>query len=294
MGVSGPVGISSGELSATIAPLGAELLSLTDADGREFMTDADPAWWTGHAPLLFPIVGGLGGDRYRLDGQDYSLPRHGFARRSLFECVTQEPGRALFRLADSAETRAAYPFAFVLEMEFSLDGWTLGMNATVHNPGRAMLPFSFGYHPAFAWPLPGGGAKLAHYIEFERDEPAEIRRLDEAGLVAFEESSPMQGRFLRLDPAQYEADAMIWDRLESRKLTYCGEQGGPALEISFPEMPYLGIWQKPGARFICIEPWAGLADDDGFGGDFREKRGVMELAPGESRSFRVDVTVHPG
>ena len=86
---------------------------------------------------------------------------------------------------------------------------------------------------------------------------------------------------------------MIWDDLASRRLQYRGTNG-VALEIAFPDTPYLGIWQKPGAPFICIEPWAGLADDTDFNGDFRDKRGVMELAPGASRSFRMDVTVRHG
>jgi galactose mutarotase-like enzyme len=291
--MSGMVRLAGGDLAAIISPLGAELQSLSDAAGREYMTDADPAFWTGHAPLLFPIVGGLNGDSYRLDGQEYPLPRHGFARRSRFELVEAAWDRALLRLTDSDETRAAYPFAFVLEMEFTLQGCTLSMAATVRNPGTGVLPFSFGYHPAFAWPLPGGGEKLAHCIEFERDEPACIRRLNEAGLLAWSETSPVAGRIMALHPSQYDRDAIIWDELASRRLTYRSPDG-PALEIAFPELPCLGIWQKPGANFICIEPWAGQADPAGFSGDFRDKPGVMLLPPGESRSFRMDVTVHAG
>ncbi|MEJ2456806.1 MAG: aldose 1-epimerase family protein [Novosphingobium sp.] len=172
------VTISSGDLTARINPFGAELWSLTDAQGREFMTDGDPAFWPGHAPLLFPVVGGLHANRYRLDGQEYELPRHGFARRSTFETVEAAEGRARFRLRDSAETRAVYPFAFALEMTFVLDGTTLHMAATVRNSGDAALPFSFGYHPAFAWPLPGGADKADHVIAFASPEPQPVRRVD--------------------------------------------------------------------------------------------------------------------
>jgi len=290
--MSEAVAIASEGLAARIDPQGAELLSLTDAAGREYMTDADPAFWAGHAPLLFPIVGGLAGDVYRLGGQTYALPRHGFARRSRFELAEQEADRALFRLSDSTETRAAYPFAFVLEMGFALRGMVLAMEATVHNPGDAPLPFSFGYHPAFAWPLPGGGDKAGHRIEFEREEPQPIRRLDAAGLVAFEEKSPLAGKALALDPALFEADAVIWDRIASRGLSYVSPAGAQ-LDIAFPDTPMLALWQKPGADFLCIEPWAGMADPAGFAGDFREKPGIMELAPGEARSFRMDVAVRP-
>ncbi|MEJ2409222.1 MAG: aldose 1-epimerase family protein [Novosphingobium sp.] len=288
------VTISSGDLTARINPFGAELWSLTDAQGREFMTDGDPAFWPGHAPLLFPVVGGLHANRYRLDGQEYELPRHGFARRSTFETVEAAEGRARFRLRDSAETRAVYPFAFALEMTFVLDGTTLHMAATVRNSGDAALPFSFGYHPAFAWPLPGGADKADHVIAFASPEPQPVRRVDPVtGLLLPEgEPSPVEGYHLTLDAALFEADAMIWTDLASRSLTF-GTPGGAQLAMAFPDTPMLGLWQKPGAPFLCKEPWHGHADPVGFTGDFREKPGLENLEPGAARTFRMDVTVLP-
>ncbi len=286
------VTIASGALTARVHPLGAELWSLRDAQGREFMTDADPAFWTGHAPLLFPIVGALAGDRYRIDGDTFTLPRHGFARRMPFELAARDDDRVTFRLTDSTATCAVYPFAFVLEMAFVVDGATLRMTATVSNPGARPLPFAFGYHPAFAWPLPGGAAKAAHRVVFERDEPAALRVLDAAsGLVAPEpRATPVKGRELALSPDLFADDALIWDDLASRALCY-GADGGSWLDIAFPDTPMLGLWQKPGANYLCIEPWQGHADAVGFAGDFRERPGMVLLPPGERRHFRMDVTV---
>lgn len=286
------VTISSGDLTARINPLGAELSSLADRQDREFMTDADPAFWSGHAPLLFPIVGGLNEGRYRLDGQEYELPRHGFARHSLFEVIETGESQARFRLSESAETRAAYPFAFELETAFRLDGATLHVEATVRNPGGEVLPFSFGYHPAFAWPLPGGAEKADHVIAFAESEPQPIRRVDPStGLLLPDAvATPVEGHHLALDASLFEADAVIWNALTSRSLTF-GAPGGSQLSVGFPDTPMLGIWQKPGARFLCIEPWQGHADPLGFTGDFRDKPGIVQLAAGESRSFRMDVTV---
>lgn len=286
------VTLRSDALTASIDPLGAELWSLRDAEGRELMTDADPAFWSGHAPLLFPIVGALAGDQYRLGERHFAMPRHGFARRSQFALVEAEAGRALFRLEASEATRAVYPFDFRLDMAFALTGTTLAMTATVSNRGDAPMPFSFGYHPAFAWPLPFGGAAEDHRIVFERAESAPIRRLDPAtGLVAPEpQPSPVEGNIYAPAYADFEADALIWDDLQSRSLTY-GVPGQPKLRIDFPDMPMLGIWQKPGARFLCIEPWAGIADPLGCTGDFASKPGVRTLAPGAQQRLRMDVTL---
>lgn len=286
------VTIASEHLTARINPLGAELWSLTDAAGGEYMTDADPAFWTGHAPLLFPIVGALSDGRYRLGDTAHEMSKHGFARGSAFELAEQTAGEVRFLLTDDARSRNLYPFTFALEMAFRLDGWTLAMAASVTNRGDEAMPFSFGFHPAFAWPLPGGAAKDAYRIIFTEDEPGDIRRIDPAsGLVLPDPlPSPVEDRTLPLDPALFARDALIWDDLASRALTY-GAPGGASLAIAFPDTPILGIWQKPGANYICIEPWQGIADPEGFTGDFRKKPGIVSLPPGASRSFRMDVTI---
>ncbi|EIZ80791.1 aldose 1-epimerase [Novosphingobium sp. Rr 2-17] len=286
------VTITSGDLTARINPLGAELWSLTDRRGREYMTDADPAFWTGHAPVLFPIVGCVNGNRYRYEGAEYELSKHGFARHSTFEVVDAQDDRATFRLTDSDATRAHYPFAFVLELHFRLEAACLHVEASVANPGEAALPFSFGFHPAFAWPLPGGAAKADHVVAFEQPEPQPIRRIEPAsGLVLPEPfATPVEGHLLSPDASLFEADALIWDHLASRSVTF-GTPGAGQLAIAFPDSPMLGIWQKPGAAYLCIEPWQGIADPLGFCGDLRDKPGIISLAPGEARGFRMDVAV---
>jgi galactose mutarotase-like enzyme len=219
--------ITNGAFTARISPLGAELWSLTDPQGREYMTDADPAFWTGHAPLLFPIVGALRNGTYRLDGREYALPKHGFARTSRFELVQTYPNYARFRLADDAATRAVWPFPFTFHAEYALGGSTLAMAVTVHNTGDRPMPFSFGFHPAFAWPLPDGGAKDGHRVIFAKDEPAPIRRIDPAsGTLRREpQPTPVVGRELVPDAGLFEADALIWDHLASRSLVFAGASG---------------------------------------------------------------------
>jgi galactose mutarotase-like enzyme len=289
------VTIGSGELTARISPLGAELWSLTDAAGAEYMTDADPAFWSGRAPLLFPIVGSLSGDVMRLDGREFTLPRHGFARHRQFAAVHVDGGEARFRLTDSPDTRAVYPFGFVLEMTFRIEGMTLRMEASVFNPNAEALPFSFGFHPAFAWPLPGGFPKQDHRLVFEKFESPTLRQLipNSGELSPNSVPTPANSRELLLSEDLFRNDALIWDVFESKSLTY-GVDGGTNLDLHFPDTTSMGVWQVPGARYICIEPWQGYADPQGFTGDFREKPGVVLLDPGKTRSFRMDVTVRPG
>ena len=285
------VTIASPFLTAEISPLGAELQSLVDGEGRQLMTGADPAFWTGHAPVLFPIVGRLNNDRYRLDGAEYEMPKHGFARRSQFEVVRSDVGSVLFRLVDSDATRAIYPFAFALEMSFALLDRTLLMTATVTNTGDKPLPASFGFHPGFAWPLPFGGSKKDHVIRFEHGEPGALKEITPDGLIALgERSSPVVGDVLHLEDGLFADDALVWDGLASRRLHY-GVPGKPGLSIAFPDTGKLGIWMKPGARYVCVEPWAGMADPEGYLGDFRSKPGIFEIDASADRSFRMSVSV---
>jgi len=286
--MSALVAIGSGTLSAEINPLGAELTHLRDAAGRELMTNADPAYWTGHAPILFPIVGAVADDRYRLDGREYDMPKHGFARRSTFELVAAGEDRAEFRLGPSDATRADYPFDFALSVSFAIAGATLSIETTLANPGDRDLPASFGYHPAFAWPLPYGRPRAEHRMVFDAAEGA-VAVLDGAGLIAGERASPIDGRTLHLTDDLFADDALIWTPVTSRGLTY-GAEGAPQLRIAW-EAPELGVWTKPGAAYVCVEPWWGHADPAGFTGDFRDKPGVMRLAPGERRTFAMSVTL---
>ena len=283
------ISCGSEALRAAVNPYGAELSSLIDGDGAELMTNADPAYWTGRAPILFPIVGALAGDRYRLDGRDHAMPKHGFARRSTFAVVGVDDGRATFRLEASDDTRAVYPFDFTLTVDFRVVEATLTIETTLANPGDRDLPASFGYHPAFAWPLPYGGAREDHRLTFDADEAGKLLALTPDGLIAGERASPLDGRVLSLRDDLFADDALIWSPVASRGVTY-GMPGQPSLRLEW-DAAELGVWTKSGAAFVCVEPWWGHADPVGFDGEIWDKPGIMRLAPGESRTFAMSVTL---
>lgn len=282
--------IASEGLSARVDPLGAELVGLRDGEGRSLLHDRDPAWWASSAPLLFPIVGGLRGDAYRLDGRSHAMARHGVARRQTFALVEQAADRVVLRLTDTAATREAYPFTFAFEADYRIEGAALTMTLTATNMGATDMPVSMGYHPAFAWPLPYGEDRAVHRIRFDEPEPDALCLLDAAGLIATEErATPVEGRDLVFKDALFAADALIWRRLRSRGCLY-GADAGPQLRIDWSDMPSLGIWTKPGAPYVCIEPWDGIADRADFDGEIWDKPGIHRLAPGEGLSHWMRVT----
>ena len=271
----------AGEISATIKADGAELCSLQDADGHELLWQAGPLW-PSHSPILFPIVGQLAHDQFRIGDHTYPMTRHGFARRRRFDWVEQGRDHCRLELRDDAETLAVYPFPFCLALTYRIDAGALRLEYALTNPGTQTLPASLGAHPAFRWPL-RAGAQTDYRIDFATPEPAPIWRLKAGLLDTLPRPTPVDGCTLQLDPALFEHDAIMMLEVRSRSLLYLGPDAG--LEFTWDGFPNLGLWQKPGAEFICIEPWHGYASPAEWNGEFRDKPGLVLIRPGQTHIF---------
>jgi galactose mutarotase-like enzyme len=283
--------IASSALTVEISALGAELATVRDHSGRDLLWSGDPAFWSGRAPILFPFIGMLRDGRYRLGGREYAMPKHGFARRSMFEILPGSADAVAMRLDASAETRPIYPFDFRLELAFVVQASALDVTATIANRGDGPMPASFGFHPALRWPLPFDRPRAQHVIRFDAPEPAPVRRIDGDGLLIPQaQPTPVEGDRLALCDELFVDDALLFDRLVSRSVAYSAGSG-PRIEVSFKDFDTLGVWTKPGAPFICIEPWRGLPDPEGFNGDVRDKPGIIDIPAGEARTLSVRLTL---
>lgn len=277
-------------ISATIVGQGAELVSLRDAEGTEFLWQAGPEWRR-HSPVLFPIVGRLKGDQLRHRGQSYPMTQHGFARDRQFAWAEQGDRACKLVLTDDAETRARYPFAFRLAVGYSVGKRQLIVTFEIDNTGEEPLPASIGAHPAFNWPLLPELPKEAYRLTFAKAEPAAIRRLKDGLLLPAPQPTPIEGKTLALSERLFDDDAVILDRPASTSVRYAAGRG-PAIEVSWQGFNELGVWSKPGgAPFLCIEPWHGIASPVDFDGEFADKPGVMLIEPGASRalSYRIEL-----
>lgn len=281
--------IANDSLAVKVASLGAEMQSLKTADGRDWLWNGDAAWWSGRSPILFPIVGKAPNDTLLISGKPYPMKQHGFARRSAFVVVNSGEDFCRHQMSATDETRAAYPFDFVLELEHRVAGKTLSVTATVRNTGDTPMPFGIGFHPAFLWPLPGAAGK-AHTVALDNGAEPDLIRL-EGGLVSPDRHpSPFDKGKLALDASLFEADAMIFPEGAGTGLTY-GADGGPTLRFRFDNLPNLALWQKPGAPFICIEPWHGMAAHADGTAELVERPYTVALAAGESARYGFSVEV---
>ena len=263
--------------SVSVTDFGAELVSVKrKADGHEYLWQGDPAVWSGRAPILFPIVGRLRGDEYRLNGRAYTLPKHGFARKSQWSLLEKGDTHVSLLLRESPETLRAYPYVFRLIVTYRLEGNALIAEHDVVNENDGVMYFSLGAHPAF-------NCRIGDELEFEKVETLCAEKIDPETALLLPRRFPLLNgeRTLTVTAEIFREDALILHGLNSRFVTL--RAGGGAYTVRFDTggAPYLGLWAKPGAPYVCIEPWWGVNDGPEPKNDLSEKTAIEALPRGE-------------
>ena len=280
--------LRKGSLSAVAETTGGELVSLRDGDGTEYIWNGNPVWWSGRNPVLFPIVGGLKEGKVRFGGGTYEMSRHGFARRSEFSLAEQGEDFAAFRLTESPETLSRYPFPFSLTVRHRLleDGFSTEF--LVENTGHTDLPFCVGAHTAFRCPLEESETFTDYELVFEGPEALDSPLLTPEGLLERDRSARFLdgGDTIPLDYDEFaRVDTMIFQGLRSRWVKLVSRKTGRGVTMEFGEFPMLAFWTKPGAPFLCLEPWQGCAAFTDESGVFTDKPHCVVLAPGGRKSL---------
>lgn len=276
--------LENNQVRVAVRRQGAELTSLFHkTTGIEHLWQADPMVWGWHAPNLFPIVGGLLHDSLLIDGRAYPMKRHGFARQSMFVLLESSDSHAVFSLRSNAETQAVYPYTFDFQIIYELTGASLSLTYRVVNEGDQPMFFSVGAHPAFNVPFRPGGHDTDeryddYFLEFDQPEPLVTHQLSDAGLFNGE-TRPVAtvGNRLPLTQHLFDQDALVFKHIASRRVSLRNAYNDHAVTVSFAEFPHLGIWAKPGAPFVCIEPWLGYADSEGAARPLRQKEAIQHV-----------------
>lgn len=277
-------------LKISVNPMGAELCSLYSKEHRiEYIWQAHAAW-PKHSPVLFPIVGQLKDNRYRYNGHDYPLSRHGFARERMFRADETGPGRLLFRLLDDENTRTVYPFSFCFEIDYHLIENRLHVTYVVQNKGPETMYFSVGAHPAFRVPLDIRDQYDDYSLHFDQDETSGRWPLRD-GLIDTTPTPFFTGKTLRLSKDMFQQDALVFKNLQSDYIELRSDKHAHGLKFGIYRCPYLGLWAAKNADFLCIEPWQGIADAVNASGNLEEKEGIHSLPPNEfyKTSWSVEV-----
>lgn len=284
------VKLSNGTIEAVINYHGAELKSLVK-NGREYMWQADPAFWNRTSPVLFPFVGAVAEGKYRYEGAQYPMGQHGFARDMDFELRSSDNTSCEFVLKSNEVTLAKYPLDFVLEIGYELTDSGIEVKWKVSNPSETKpLEFSIGAHPAFNCILDDSSIRLSR-----NGTPVDsfINSVFGKGLLTDKKAQiNIPDGVMNLDVHSFDGDAYVIENDQIDCVEILDSNNVAFLKVQFSS-PLVGIWSPPGknAPFLCIEPWYGRADKEGFGGELSEREWNNTLKPGESfsASYRIEV-----
>ncbi|MBC2845366.1 aldose 1-epimerase family protein [Winogradskyella flava] len=287
--------LKNDQLRIRIKHEGAELCSITSVTSNlEFLWQADPKFWESHAPNLFPIIGVMKDNTYYVNGKAYNMPKHGFVRHNeSFEVVSKSDTKMTFKLNSNNELKVLYPFDFEFLLTYELIENALHVHHSVKNLDDKTLYFSLGGHPAFNCPLHENEHYTDYVLKFENSETSRSYILNMAsGLVTDKTKSVFtKCDEIELQPDLFNEDALIFKDLSSRKVTLKHKEKGNILSVIFDKFPYLGIWAKPNAPYVCIEPWIGIADSENTNQQLSEKEGIVALKSNSTFSATYSIEI---
>jgi len=284
--------IKNDQLSIGVRKTGAELCSLKkNGSELEYLWQGTPEIWGGQAPNLFPVVGGLKEETYFFEGSKYSLPRHGFLRHNKnFTLKEQHENQLIFELSYSEETLKVYPFKFTFEISFTLKENKVCVSHRVLNLDLKPLYFSLGGHPAYNVPLYEDESLEDYFLEFDRDMDLHSYTLTQTGLIKEQTVEVLKNdKKIQLHKNLFDRDALIFKDIPSKRISLKNKSGKNILTVEYEDFRHLGIWSKPAAPFVCLEPWLGYADVENTNQDLKTKEGINELMP--SQEFKASYSI---
>ena len=275
-------------LTIKVAEMGAELQSVKDNGGREYMWQAGEKW-PRHSPILFPIVCSVNNDTYTVDGKEYHLPRHGFARDTMFKVVSQNAEKVTMALHDNEETLKVYPYKFNLAVTYRLEDNKVHVIWHVENTDTKEIHFQIGGHPAFNMP----SGKLEGVIKLDNEEPMDALKSYIDGSHEMKEI-PLDADMgiVEISNNLFRDDSVKIHKCQTHRAMLMDTDGEPAVTVDY-KCPVIAFWSpfdKP-APFVCIEPWYGLGDPRGFCGEFKDKPLMNHLQPGASFMSKYTITI---
>ncbi|WP_458626323.1 aldose 1-epimerase family protein [Winogradskyella sp. PC D3.3] len=282
-------------LQLTITSKGAELCNITSVKNKtEFLWQADSEIWGSHAPNLFPIIGSMKEDHYTYNNKIYAMSKHGFARHNdQFIIKSQTESSITFSLTSNKALYAIYPFLFELEITYTLSNNKLTIQHDVTSLDHKTLYFSLGGHPAFNCPLSKDENYTDYYLEFDQNENSQSYLLNMDNGLLTSKTIPVftNGNKINLHPDLFNEDALIFKDLKSRIVSLNHKTKGKVVTVSFKDFKQLGIWAKPNAPYVCIEPWLGIADNETTNQKIETKEGIIKLSAHSnfSASYSIEI-----
>ena len=286
--------IKNEHLTVEVSEMGAELQSIKDSVGREYLWQGGDKW-PRRSPILFPLVCSVNDDTYTVDGKEYHLPRHGFARDTRFKLIAQGEHKVTYALHETEETLKVYPYHFNLAVSYRLSSRKIHVVWHVENTDVRDIHFQIGGHPAFLAPGCCEDEELEGVIALDNRQPLRGLKSYIDGSHEMTEISldSIHEGLIHFNDDFFANDSVKIHDSQVHQATLLNPDGSPAVTVSF-KCPIIAFWSpyKKKAPFVCIEPWYGLGDPRGWKGEFCEKYYMNHLQPGSS--FMSEYTIEIG
>ena len=296
LNLSWMIHLQNDSLKISIKKTDAELCEMSSTKhNTQFMWNANPDIWGSFAPNLFPIIGMLKDERFLFDNKTYQLPKHGFVRNNPNIQIVEETNESVtFKLSYNSETLKVYPFKFEYYVVYRLIQNKLNVTYKIINIDSQPIYFSVGGHPAFKCPVYENEKYTDYQLVFETEETSETFLLNlKSGLVTSETKPVFNSpKTIDLHYDLFNYDALIFKDLKSRKVTLNSKNKGDILTVHFDDFTYLGIWAKPKADYVCIEPWLGIADNEETNKELITKEGIITLGIKKSFEATYSIEIH--
>ena len=291
--------IFNSSLTACIDETGAQLISMKDKSGTEYIGQRDPAVWSSCSPLLFPIIGNLRNGKTVIDGKTYEIPKHGPIRSLSFHLIEQGEDFVTLGVTGQDFPEGIYPYAFSFSITYSLSGDSLSLSVKVENPSSAPMAYCIGLHPAICCPLLPEEAFEDYEIRFPKLQQSGYRAFDLSRMefdMTTERPCPGDGLRFSLNRELFLSDALWFDRPSSREASLVHSRTGKGIRAEFPDFEPIAFWTKPEeeAQYLCFEPWNGSAPCSDEDDDFFHKNHLQYLAGGASKTYLLRLTLLPG
>lgn len=286
--------ISSSKLKACIDTFGAEMHSICDMNGMEYIWQANPDVWPRHAPVLFPFISNTVSNKYYYEGNEYSMANHGFARDTEFELLFSKDDTAEYVLKASSETLAQYPFKFELFVNYHLVENQMKVTYTVSNADDKDMYFFIGGHPAFRCPIAPNENYEDYYVEFECAETITQPRNDGSVVTIMSDSKklPLTHDLFDHDSFLKDAPASTWFALKSKLSDY-------TVRVDFDNGGCVTIWaswfpdreKTEQVEFVCLEPFSSVPVNRDLEEDITKMGHAIRLGTGQKHSFSYTITI---
>lgn len=306
--------LKNSEMEVQVSSKGGELVSLRDADQTEYIWIGDARYWKRHAPQLFPCIGRLTNNQYRMDGALHEMGQHGFLRDyELTKVEREEQGTAVqagaagqacaeaetatslhLQLQSDASTRQLYDRVWTVDIFYTLCGKTLSVKFQVRNCDTRTMRFGYGIHPGFNVPLNPALRFEDYRLDFHEASIPKQMELTERYTISggMHDYALEEGRYLPLQHSLFDHDAIILKDMP-HTVTLGSQKDEKKVTVAFPDMPYLGIWHAPetDAPFVCIEPWSSLPSTDGVIDEYETKLDFITVEPEQTYTNNWSISI---